>query len=502
MACGLDHQGESVLAWEADSGRPLTPVVTWQDKRSQEILDRVEQAGRAEEVTARSGMPLDPYFSAGKIAWLLEHDEAVGRALAAGNLRIGTVDSFLCDRLGAEFATDPSTASRTQLGAPDWDPKLLEIFGVPSSVLPAIRDTAGDLGTLRHPSWPVELPLRARCVDQQAALAGAGCVRPGLVKATYGTGVFVLAHAGDERPSPRGGLLPTIAWRVGGKLEWAIDGGVFTAGALLEWLARDLGLAADPAALAAAAGGVEAAAGVRVLPALAGVGAPWWKPDARAVIAGLTAGSRPAHIARAALEGIAWRVADIVAAVRESAPVDVLRVDGGLTRDQTLLALQADFAGVTVQRGLVDATAAGAAALAAVGAGIWPSTLEIEQRIPGGETVQPARDSAWRTAAHAEVEGVPGSGGGAVTQISPARTCSVPSRCSRISATARTLSRRRSSRTSRRCCSLEWASTCGGCGIIVIRPVIWPWTSVIADTRRGEDAASAIPMWKRMSARR
>jgi glycerol kinase len=401
-ACGLDHQGESVLAWEADSGRPLTPVVTWQDKRSQEILDRVEQAGRAEEVTARSGMPLDPYFSAGKIAWLLEHDEAVGRALAAGNLRIGTVDSFLCDRLGAEFATDPSTASRTQLGAPDWDPKLLEIFAVPSSVLPAIRDTAGDLGTLRHPSWRVELPLRARCVDQQAALAGAGCVRPGLMKATYGTGVFVLAHAGDERPSPRGGLLPTIAWRVGGKLEWAIDGGVFTAGALLEWLAHDLGLAADPAALAAAAGGLEDAAGVRVLPALAGVGAPWWKSDARAVIAGLTAGSRPAHIGRAALEGIAWRVADIVAVVRESAPVDVLRVDGGLTRDQTLLRLQADFAGVRVQRGLVDATAAGAAALAAVGAGIWPSTLEIEQRIPVGETVEPVRDSAWRTAAHAE----------------------------------------------------------------------------------------------------
>ena len=236
-ACGLDHQGESVLAWDADTGRPLTPVVTWQDKRSQEVLDRLEAPGAGEEVRQRSGMPLDPYFSAGKLAWLLEHDEAVGRALDAGTLRIGTVDSFLCDRLGAGFATDPSTASRTQLGAPEWDPALLEIFGVPAEVLPAIADTAGDLGTLRHPSWSPELPLRARCVDQQAALAGAGCVRPGLVKATYGTGVFVLAHAGDERPEPGGGLLPTVAWRVGGRLEWAIDGGVFTAGALLEWLA-------------------------------------------------------------------------------------------------------------------------------------------------------------------------------------------------------------------------------------------------------------------------
>jgi glycerol kinase len=400
VACGLDHQGESVLAWDAETGRPLTPVVTWQDKRSQEILDRLEASVHGDEIRQRSGMPLDPYFSAGKLAWLLERDDTVAKALSAGTLRLGTVDSFLCDRLGAGFATDPSTASRTQLGAPDWDPALLEIFGVPREVLPAILDTAGDLGMLRHSSWRVELPLRARCVDQQAALAGAGCVRPGLVKATYGTGVFVLAHAGDKRPEPGGGLLPTIAWRVGGRLEWAIDGGVFTAGALLEWLSRDMGLAADPAALAAAAGEVEDAGGVRVLPALAGVGAPWWKPQATAVIAGLTAGSRPAQVARAALEAIAWRVADVVGVVRESVPVDVLRVDGGLTRDPTLLQLQADFAGVTVQRGAVDATAAGAAALAAVGAGVWPSTIEIAGRIPVGETVEPQRDEQWRVAAH------------------------------------------------------------------------------------------------------
>jgi glycerol kinase len=214
--------------------------------------------------------------------------------------------------------------------------------------------------------------------------------------------VFVLAHAGDERPEPSGGLLPTIAWRVDGRVEWAIDGGVFTAGALLDWLSRDLGLAPDPPALAAAAAEVEDAGGVRVLPALAGVGAPWWKPEARAVIAGLTAGARPAHVARAALEAIAWRVADVVAAVRESVPVDVLRVDGGLTRDPTLLQLQADTTGVSVQRGAVDATVAGAAALAAVGAGIWGSTLEIAERIPVGARVEPQRDDAWRQRMHAE----------------------------------------------------------------------------------------------------
>lgn len=399
-ACGLDHQGESVLAWDAESGEPVTPIITWQDKRSQEVLDRLEAAGRGEEIRERSGLPLDPYFSAGKLAWLLEHEAGVRASLDAGTLRLGTVDSFLCDRLGAGFATDPSTASRTQLGAPEWDPRLLEIFGVPGDVLPAIHDTAGDLGVLRHPSWRSELPLRARCVDQQAALAGAGCVRPGMVKATYGTGVFVLAHAGAEPPRPSGGLLPTVAWRVAGRLEWAIDGGVFTAGALLEWLSRDLGLAADPPALAALAAEVQDAGGVRVLPALAGVGAPWWRPEARAAIAGLTAGARPAHVARAALEAIAWRVADVVDVVRGSVPVDVLRVDGGLTRDATLLRLQADFAGVTVQRGAVDATVAGAAALAAVGAGLWSSTLEIERRIPAGETVEPERDERWRETAH------------------------------------------------------------------------------------------------------
>jgi glycerol kinase len=401
-ACGLDHQGESVLAWDADTGRPLTPIVTWQDKRSQEVLDRLEASGHGDEVRSRSGMPLDPYFSAGKLAWLLEHDPSVQRALEAGTLRMGTVDSFLCDRLGAGFATDPSTASRTQLGAPAWDPALLELFGVPAGVLPAIADTAGELGVLRHPSWRQELPLRARCVDQQAALAGAGCVRPGLVKATYGTGVFVLAHAGPERPSPGGGLLPTVAWSVNDRVEWAIDGGVFTAGALLDWLSRDLGLAPDPATLAAAAATVNDAGGVTVLPALAGVGAPWWKPDARAVIAGLSASVRPAHIARAALEGIAWRVADIVVVVQDAVPVQVLRVDGGLTRDPTLLQFQADAAGVTVQRGLLDATAAGAAALAAVGAGVWSSTLEIEDRVPVGDRFEPRRDTTWRAAEHAD----------------------------------------------------------------------------------------------------
>jgi glycerol kinase len=405
VACGLDHQGESVLAWDAESGKALTPVVTWQDKRSQEVLDRLERDGMAGRVQELSGLPLDPYFSAGKLAWLLEHDDSVARARDAGTLRMGTVDSFLCDRLGAGFATDPATASRTQLGAPEFEPELLEIFGVPADVLPGIADTAGDLGTMRHPSWPAELPLRARCPDQQAALAGAGCVEPGRTKATYGTGGFVLANVGTERPAGAGGLLPTVAWRINGEVEWALDGGVFTAGALLEWLTRDLGLAPDPPALAALAHEVDDAHGVRVLPALSGMGAPWWRPDAHAVVAGLTAAARPAHVARATLEAIAWRVADIVAVIREHNPVDVLRVDGGLTREPLLLQMQADFAGIPVERGAVDATATGAAALAAVGAGLWPATAAIAERVPTGERFEPQRDAAWRESEHAQWRG-------------------------------------------------------------------------------------------------
>ncbi len=399
VTCGLDHQGESVLAWDADSGRALTPIVVWQDKRSQEVLDRLDPE-TARAVTERSGLPIDPYFSAGKLAWLLEH------ALAGTDgVRLGTVDAFLTDRLGGIFATDPSTASRTQLsriGAAEWDPWLCERLGVPPDGLPPIRDSAGHLGTLRHPRWRAEVPLTARVVDQQAALAGSGCVEPGCVKATYGTGVFVLAHAGDDAPTADpGGLLPTVAWRVAGRTEHALDGGVFSAGTLLEWLARDLGLAPDAPALVALAAGVPDAGGVRVLPALAGLGAPWWRPAARAVLAGMTGATRPGHVARAALEAIAWRVADVLAAAAERALAEALRVDGGLTRDPLLLQLQADAAGVPVERGEVDATAAAAAALAVVGAGLWPSTRSIAEHVPPGERIEPRRDKAWRLEQHA-----------------------------------------------------------------------------------------------------
>lgn len=398
VACGLGHQGEAVLAWDARTGEPRTNVLVGPDRRGQEILGALRPPV-AEEVKRQSGLPLDPHFSAGKVAWI------VAQGLPAGT-RIGTVDAFLTDRLGGVFATDPSTASRTQLaraqfGAGDWDPRLLEIFGVPAEALPPIADSAGALGVLHHPRWRQDLPLTARVVDQQAALAGAGCVVPGRVKATFGTGVSVLAHAGTESPWGGGVLVPTVAWRVGGVTEYALDGGVFTAGALLEWLCVELGVAASPPALAALAATVEDADGVRILPALAGVGAPWWRSDATAMVAGLRGATTGAHVARAALEAIAWRVADVVETIAERVPVDVLRADGALTEDELVLQLQADRCGVPVERGLLDATTAGAAALAAVGAGRWPSTRSIADRVGAGSRTEPRRDAAWREAQHA-----------------------------------------------------------------------------------------------------
>jgi glycerol kinase len=391
VAAGLDHQGESVLAWEA-GGAPLTPIVGWQDKRQQELLDRIDA-----RAVARSGLPLDPYFSAGKLAWLLTNDDAVQRAARDGTLRLGTVDAFLTDRLCGRFATDLSTASRTQLlavGGRDWDAELLDVFGIERRWLPAIGPTFGDLGELRADCWPAPMPLAAQLVDQQAALAGSGAVASGELKATYGTGVFVLGHTDAPRPPP--GLLPTVAWAGAGReggigdVRHAFDGGVFAAGSLLDWMAHDLGLAADAPALARAAAAVEDSAGVQVLPALAGLGAPWWQPRAHAVIAGLHGGVRPAHLGRAALEAIAHRVADIVDAVAVALPVRSVRVDGGLTNDELLLRLQADALGIPIQVApAADQTALGAALLAGVGAGTYADVADAAARLPPGRIVQP-----------------------------------------------------------------------------------------------------------------
>lgn len=397
IGCGLDHQGESVVAWERGTGRPLSPIITWQDKRSQTQLDSFEPETSA-RITTLSGMPVDPYFSAGKVAWLLAQG-------LLDDVCIGTVDSYLSAQLGAGFATDLSTASRTQLarlGERDWDPELCSIFGVRAGCLPALRDSVGELGTLSHGRWRTALPLRAQIVDQQAALAGAGCVVPGRAKATFGTGVFVLGFMGTTAPAGAfaAGVLPTVAWSSGGLPSYALDGGVFSAGALIDWLVDTLGLYDSPEEFGRLAASVSGAAGVRVLPALSGLGAPWWQPSARAVISGLSGGSDRRHVARATIEAICHRVCDVLDAMRDLITIDELRIDGGLTASELLPQLLADLAQIPVELGAVDTTALGAAALAGVGAGAIGSIEAIAELMPPIRRFMPRQvddsRSVWR----------------------------------------------------------------------------------------------------------
>lgn len=380
-AAGLDNQGETVVAWDAESGRALAPAVVWQCKRSAPIVEQWRAAGLEPAVRARTGLPLDPYFSAGKLTWLLEQVPAVREALAAGRLRLGTVDAWLTWHLAGEALTDTSTASRTQLfNLHDlrWDDQLLGWFTIPGWTLPRVRPGAGELGCLRHPRWGGELPLRALVCDQQAALAGHACFAPGAIKATYGTGVFVLANAGEQVPAPDRGILATVAWTLpGGATTYALDGGVFAAGTLITWLRR-LGLIDLAEQAEALAGSVADAGGVLVLPALVGLGAPWWRPEARGVVAGLTPGVGAAHLVRAALDGIAQRVCDVVEAMLPHLPraPQALRVDGGVSANRYLLRRQADLLGLPLEIApSEEATALGTAALAGLGAGL----LDLDQ---------------------------------------------------------------------------------------------------------------------------
>ncbi|HET7029462.1 MAG TPA: FGGY family carbohydrate kinase [Candidatus Limnocylindrales bacterium] len=418
-AAGLANQGETVVAWDRHSGAALAPAILWSCRRSQPIVERVATAGHGPRIRQLTGLPLDPYFSASKLRWLLETVPAVRRAATDGRLAFGTVDAWLTARLGAgadvaagaspaagaaaAARTDPSTASRTQLmglASLAWDDELLGIWDLDRRTLPAIVPTVGDLGSLHHPSWGAALPLRAMVCDQQAALAGQAGQRPGAIKATFGTGVFVLANAGSSVPQPSDGILATVAWTdAAGRPTYALDGGVFSAGSLLDWLHADLGIVDPPNDLDRLAGEVPDSGGVRLLPALAGLGAPWWDPAARVTLTGLSAATRRSHLARAALDAIAQRTADIIDAMAPLAGTvraigaggaGPLRVDGGLAASDRLVQRLADLINGRVEVAADgESTALGTAILAAIGAGRMDD--QEAARIPGTRrTVEPA----------------------------------------------------------------------------------------------------------------
>ena len=402
-AAGLDNQGETVVAWSADDLRSLGPAIVWQCRRSLPIVERLRAAGLEPAIREKTGLPLDPYFSAGKLTWLLEQSGDVRKAAEDGTLRFGTVDAWLTAHLGGDARTDPSTASRTQLlslRTLDWDDDLLRWFGVDRATLPRLVDTVGELGTLSHPDWHGSIPLYAMACDQQAALAGHGAFAAGAIKATYGTGVFVLANAGARRDAAPD-VETSIAWTLpDGSTDAVLQGGVFTAGAFVDWLRDGLGVidaASDTGALAES---VPDTAGVRVLPALAGLGSPWWRPESRAVVAGLTSAATRAHVARATMDGIAHRVADVVEAMAPSLPVvgDAIRVDGGLTANHYLMQRQADLLGINVDVATAEeSTALGVAALAGIGAGLLGPD-EIRNANPVRQRLRPRLSAADRTA--------------------------------------------------------------------------------------------------------
>ncbi len=353
-AVGITNQRETVCAWDPGSGEPLTRAIVWQDRRTAARCEELRRDGREPLIRARTGLILDPYFSATKIEWLLEHVPGLRQRAREGRAVFGTVDSWLIFKLTGEHATDPSNASRTMLldiprGC--WDPELLECFGVPERALAEVRASCGPLGTTRaHALHGHEVPVAGVAGDQQAALFGQACLEPGLGKSTYGTGSFLLQNAGHGVPPTVSGLLSTVAWGIGDRLTYAVEAAIFVTGAAVQWLRDGLGLIAAAGETEQLAASLEGNDGVYFVPALTGLGSPHWDPYARGTILGLTRGTTRAHLVRATLEAIAYQTVDAVHAMQGASGVELieLRADGGASANGWLMQFQADVLGVPV----------------------------------------------------------------------------------------------------------------------------------------------------------
>jgi glycerol kinase len=385
---GITNQRETAVVWNRTRLSAPRRAIVWQDRRTTEICDRLKAAGHEPRVAELTGLRLDPYFTATKLTWLKEHDEATWRGVADGSLVVGTVDAYVVARLtgGARHATDASNASRTLLfdlrtGA--WSDELCELFGVPRSALPEVVPSYGEIGRTDPDSFlGLDLPIAGIAGDQQAALFGQGCYEAGRSKCTYGTGSFVLVNTG-ETPVLSERLLTTVAWMApDGSLIYALEGSVFVTGSAVQWLRDGLQIIGSAAEVESLARSVPDSAGVVFVPALTGLGAPHWDPDARGAVLGITRGTTRAHLARATLEAIAFEVRDVVDAMTDEAGLKVpqLQVDGGASANDLLCQLQADQLGVPVQRPeILETTALGAAFLAGLGTGVWSSQQELAE---------------------------------------------------------------------------------------------------------------------------
>ncbi|PYO90285.1 MAG: glycerol kinase [Gemmatimonadetes bacterium] len=381
QAIGITNQRETICVWERATGHAVHRAIVWQDRRTAARCAQLEKLKKGALVKSRTGLVLDPYFSATKIEWLLEHVKGLRKRAKDGDVVFGTIDSWLISRLtnGKTFATDHTNASRTMLydiGKRVWDRELLALFGVPRDALPEVRTSSGDFGTAAAEHFGTELPIRGVAGDQQAALFGQGCWQPGQAKNTYGTGAFLLLNTGKKRAISKRGLLTTLACGPRGEPVFALEGSVFIAGAAMQWLRDGLGIIARAAESEPLARSVADTGGVYFVPAFVGLGAPHWEPNARGTIVGLTRGSNRAHLVRAALEAMAFSTKDVLDAMLADAKLKLasLLVDGGAAANDWLMQFQADVLGVRVARpDLVETTALGAAGLAGLGAGLWKS---------------------------------------------------------------------------------------------------------------------------------
>ena len=376
LALGLTNQRETTLVWDRATGRPLHNAIVWQDRRTAPLCEAFREKGLEPLFRERTGLLLDPYFSGTKLLWLLENVPGLQEKAERGEALFGTVDTWLIWNLtgGKVHATDPTNASRTllfRLDRLEWDGELLDLLKVSRAMLPEVRPSDGDFGETLPELFGASIPIRGVLRDQQAALFGQAALLAGEGKCTYGTGAFLLLNTGERAIPSRKGLLTTVAWSLGGKATYALEGSVFVAGAAIQWL-EEVGLIGESREVEALARSVEDAGGVYLVPAFTGLGAPYWDPYARGAILGLTRGTTRAHLARAALEGVAFLVADVAEAMAEEAglPLEELRVDGGMAENDLFLQIQADLLGRAVARPRVtETTALGAALMAGVGAG-------------------------------------------------------------------------------------------------------------------------------------
>ena len=384
-AIGITNQRETTIVWDAESGEPIYNAIVWQDRRTSAYCDTLKKDGRADLIRSKTGLIIDAYFSATKIRWILENVPGARRKAEEGRLRFGTVDTWLIWKLtrGEVHVTDVSNASRTMLfniHTLDWDDELLRLFGVPKSMLPQIKSSSEIYGKTKGTLFAYEVPIAGIAGDQQAALFGQMCTEPGSVKNTYGTGCFMLMNSGERPIMSANKLLTTVAWKIGDQVTYALEGSIFVAGSVIQWLRDGLGIIRSSSEAEPLAASVPDNGGVYFVPALTGLGAPYWDQYATGTLFGITRGTKAGHIVRAALEGIAFQTMDIVNAMQKDAGITLkeLKVDGGASRNNLLMQFQADILGTSVIRPQVtETTALGAAYLAGLATGYWESIEEI-----------------------------------------------------------------------------------------------------------------------------